>query len=347
MAVIAVMNATAGAGRSTVAHHLAAGFAARGARTVLADVDPRATLTSALVASQRLATLFDQAHPTSLTAAIRSMAHTDSELFPQFLEPLSNRLWLAPGDVSLGRLDDCGALAQLGGRGSIAGADTLQVALGRVFAHVRAAVDADVLVVDTGASLGAVTRAAVMAADYVLVPVSLDVVSVRGLELAGLALAQWRAELTPKRRWGAAEPELKPASMGYVVQGAGGAGQRVGAASHWQYHLPVAYRMTHCAGESVAEAGVDRKMLGQLSAFPQLWPVAFAVQKPMFELAAEHGLSAQQVAAAQQCRSEYFALTTTVAQRAGVVVTQQRAAEAATDTEQLLVVPATPLPHRQ
>jgi len=66
--------------------------------------------------------------------------------------------------------------------------------LHRVVADVGKRFGAHIAVLDVGPNFGAINRAALIAADYVLVPVAPDLFSMQGLENVGPRLATWRKQ---------------------------------------------------------------------------------------------------------------------------------------------------------
>jgi len=54
--------------------------------------------------------------------------------------------------------------------------------------------NADLVLIDVGPNLGAINRAALISADYVVVPLGADLFSLQGLQNLGPALIYWRKE---------------------------------------------------------------------------------------------------------------------------------------------------------
>ncbi len=82
--------------------------------------------------------------------------------------------------------------------------------------------EAAVVLVDLGPNLGAINRAALIAADYVVVPLSPDLFSLQGLRNLGPTLRRWRQEWKDRlARKPHTELDLPAGTMqpaGYVVQ---------------------------------------------------------------------------------------------------------------------------------
>ena len=84
--------------------------------------------------------------------------------------------------------------------------------------------DADIILADVGPNLGAINRSALIATDYIVVPLGADLFSLQGLRNLGPTLNRWRRGLAAdaKNNWDttgfstAWMEEMEP--VGYVVQ---------------------------------------------------------------------------------------------------------------------------------
>ena len=85
-----------------------------------------------------------------------------------------------------------------------------------------AQVDAAIILADIGPNLGAINRSALIAADYVIVPLGADLFSLQGLRNLGPTLHRWRQDWQRRRdNWPEPEfalPEGGMQPIGYVVQ---------------------------------------------------------------------------------------------------------------------------------
>jgi len=81
---------------------------------------------------------------------------------------------------------------------------------------------ADLILMDLGPNLGAINRAALIAADHVVIPLSPDLFSLQGLRNLGPTLRRWRAEWNerlqkrPSVDLGLPSGQMTP--IGYIVQ---------------------------------------------------------------------------------------------------------------------------------
>ncbi|WP_419166526.1 ParA family protein [Candidatus Palauibacter sp.] len=106
--------------------------------------------------------------------------------------------------------------------------------------------EADIILVDVGPSLGAINRSALIATDFVVVPLGADLFSRQGLRNLGPTLRRWRSEWG-KRRQNRDSPEFdlphgKMEPIGYVIQQHGVRLSRpVKAYDRWARRMPGEY----------------------------------------------------------------------------------------------------------
>lgn len=329
MTTIAVYNAMSGTGKSTVAYHVAAMLAARQVPTLLVDADPQAFLTTMLLPPQRLSQIFDVAQSAGVSAGFVGALRSERSAVKQPVESLAPMLSLLPADLNYVKYQDVQVAQELAEQTRFSGPDAVLGALRGVVRAAAREVGARVTVVDVGAGAGVMARAAVGSARHVLVPVSADLLAVRGVELAGGAIARWRDQLRPRSRRAARQAPEVMQPLGYVVQSTGAHRRSSPASVQWKYHIPASFRASLVSAETVGVAALAQQpggfqdffQLGQLGHVPQLWQVSCAVRRPIFELLLEDGVSASQLVQVQQCHQEYMGLTSVIAQRLGIDLT--------------------------
>ena len=145
--------------------------------------------------------------------------------------------------------------------------------------------NAELVLIDVGPTFGALNRAALLAADFVVIPVAPDLFSVRGLENVGARLKAWRAEWqdrvnrAPRLDFNLPSGTMRP--IGYLVsrhtEFADGV---VRAFQKWISKIPVAYRLA-VENPSVQDAELS---LGRMKDYRSLIAMAQEARKPMFKL---------------------------------------------------------------
>jgi len=158
--IIAIANEKGGTGKTTVAVNLGAALTIRGMKTLILDLDPQGN------ASYMLSRISDDD-----PAMYSVLANGDVPLSSVILHSATENLDIAPSNLHL-----AGAEIQLASM------------LGRENALKRKLTQEitnqyDFILIDTSPSLGLLTINALNAADYVLIPVSCDFLSLVGLTL--------------------------------------------------------------------------------------------------------------------------------------------------------------------
>jgi hypothetical protein len=229
-------------------------------------------------------------------------------------EAVTGSIVLVPGDLQLSELEDDLSQEWPKCLDSDERAFRVTTSLYRVVADAGERHGADIAMLDVGPNFGAINRAALIAADYVLVPVAPDLFSMQGLENVGPRLAKWRGEWRDRLD---RAPELEfslpagtMASLGYVVVRhsvlAGGA---VKAFQRWIDRMPGAYR--HSFGQPPAadlDIASDEYCLGQLKDFRSLMPMAQEAKKPMFLLKPADGAIGGHQGAVRQAYTDFRVL---------------------------------------
>jgi len=323
--VVAFFNDKGGTGTTTLAYHLAWMYAELGFRVLVADMDPQADLTAAFLDDDALDALLDDTAASTVHRALVPLLRGTGDLAVPKLVDVDSRLALLPGDLGLSRTEDEFARQWAGCLDGDDRAFGLQSALWRCLQMAAHELDADIVLTDLGPNLGAVNRAALVAADYVCIPVAPDVLSVRGLMNTGAALRQWRAEWSERRRRPTTiEFELPTGGMqpsGYVVMLPSFRLDRpVRLYEKCISSIPSVYRdcvpdQTDTDGCSVSD---DPRCLALLKHYPSLGSLAREARKPMFALKAADGAMGAHLQAAQDAFKDFRSLALELAGRVGV-----------------------------
>ena len=189
---LVLCNNKGGVGKSTLAFNLACGFAAKGYKTVLVDLDPQCNLTLLALGED----YFEGEKPLPknsiyevLKPKIEGRGDIDLSLKPT---QIRDHLFLVPGDLNLTLFEDLiGDGITHATAGQARGySDTS--AIDRYLNEVGSSMLVDIFVIDTSPSLGALNRVILLGCEYFIVPLVPDSFSVQGVENLGNVFERWK-----------------------------------------------------------------------------------------------------------------------------------------------------------
>jgi len=323
MKTLALFNNKGGVGKTSLAYHLGFMFAEQGHRVVFADLDPQANLSTLCATEDRLEAIWNLKPRPTVYGAIDRLRRGVGDVERLAPEAVTRSIVLVPGDLQLSEFED--DLSQQWPRCLDRDERAFRVttSLHRVVADVGKRFGADIAVLDVGPNLGAINRAALIAADYVLVPVAPDLFSMQGLENVGPRLATWRKQWDDRL---SRAPELDfelpngvMTSLGYVVaRHSVLAGGTVKAFQRWIDRMPDVYRRSFGEPE-VEDLDVDSDdfCLGQLKDYRSLMPMAQEAKKPMFLLKPADGAIGGHQGAVRQAYKDFDQLAKKITEAIG------------------------------
>ncbi|MGQ0504232.1 MAG: ParA family protein [Myxococcaceae bacterium] len=327
MKTIAFFNNKGGVGKTSLVYHLAWMYRELGLRVLVADFDPQANLTTMFLDEEALESLSPEgSQGRTVLAPLLPLLEGEGGISEPSTEDLSG-VALLPGDLALSGFED--ELSQqwpycLEGK---ARAFRVIGAFHQLLTRAAEAQSADIAIIDVGPNLGAINRAALIAADHVVVPLAPDLFSLKGLQNLGPRLREWRdgwSERLKKRPPGLNLPQGEMSPLGYVVmQHVVRLDRPVKAYAKWMSRIPTVYREA-LLGETNPQPGVtidrDPHCLSTLKHFRSLMPLAQEARKPMFLLNPAEGAIGSHATAVRECYSDFRKLASEVARRAGVTL---------------------------
>lgn len=326
MKVICFFSNKAGVGTTSLVYHLAWKMAEMRYRVLAADLDPQASLSAMFLEEEELARLFEpSAVASTIYHAVKPLSGADDV---EMVTPRSvvEHLALLPGDIRLSMFEDPSSKSWAECLGDAIRPFDLITAFQRALAQGAAAARADVVLVDVGPNLGAINRAALLAADHVIVPIGVDVISIQGLPAMGSTLAAWREGWKQRReRFESVHPGASldrsagaMALAGYVTtQRSQYAGKPSRAREQWLARIPELYLRAMCRDETTAVPTLDqdRSCLARIKHYRSLMPMALEARKPIFRLTPADGAIGAHVYAARECGVQFRQLAEAIAAR--------------------------------
>jgi chromosome partitioning protein len=339
MKTIGFFNNKGGVGKTSLVYHIAWMAARLGLRVVAADLDPQANLTSMFLTEDELEVVWAKDPRSTIYGAVSPLFRGIGEIrdIPLQFANLDERdsqhhdiaenISLVLGDLELSRIEDDLATAWPDCGDGKERAFRVVSALARAIYGVGRRVQADVALVDVGPNLGALNRSALLACDYVVVPVGADLFSLQGLRNMGPMLRTWRGQWQ-ERRSRSPDPSVSlPDGMmqpiGYVVmRHSVRAGDVARAYGKWVARMPEQYRQ-HILGESAPASDTmndDPNFLAQLKDYRSLMPMAQEARKPIFLLRPADGAFGGHQTAVVNCFADFTSLTKKILQRCGIAL---------------------------
>ena len=179
---------------------------------------------------------------------------------------------------------------------------------------------------DLGPNLGAINRAALISANYVVVPLSPDLFSLQGLRNLGPTLRRWREEWNERIGKNPVDLKLPSGSMkpvGYIVmQHSVRLDRPVKAYDRWIERIPDVYRNAVLGqpGESNISVEDDLHCLALLKHYRSLMPLAQEAHKPMFHLKPADGAIGAHVMAVRGAKQDFDNLAKEIARRTEIIL---------------------------
>lgn len=324
MRIIAFFNNKGGVGKTTLVYHLAHMFAEQGERTLTVDLDPQSNLTAMCLAEETLERLWPNtpAHPQTILGCVQPLLRGIGDVAEAHVEELAEGLGLVAGDLGLSAFEDRLSDAWPRALDRDESAFRTLSAFYRIIAVAAHRMGASTVLIDVGPNLGAINRAALLAADAIVTPLAPDLFSMQGLRNLGPTLVRWR-DMWRDRLHRRPDPdlELPPGTMkplGYVVMQAGMRLNRpVKAYQRWVGRMPAEFHgaMLH-DDERPTSTDDDPWCVGIMRHYQSLMPLAQDVQKPMFQLKPADGAIGSHMDAVRRCRENFAMLARQVMARA-------------------------------
>jgi cellulose biosynthesis protein BcsQ len=291
MRTITFFNNKGGVGKTSLLYHTAHMFAELGKRVLAVDLDPQTNLSQIFLEEGRFIAIVEEEK--TIKNALRRIEKKQGDILEAYIEPINDRLYLLPGDLSLSLIED-----QLSKEWyeCLTGEwypFALQSAFYRIIKDAAARYAIDYVFIDVGPNFGAINRASLISSDYLIVPSTADLFSLRGLSNIGERIESWVKEW--KKRLGERKedtmsldlPGEKIQPLGYVLMQHGvKANKPVKAYKKFADRIPEAFRASFKLNSASQELTFDNDpyCLALVKHYNSLIPMAMEARKPIFAL---------------------------------------------------------------
>ena len=313
MKTIALFNNKGGVGKTTLVYHLSYMLSRLGYPTLAVDLDPQANLTSAFFDEDQLESIWSHGARTVLSC-VQPILDGTGDIANALPISVADELAVLAGDLGLSRFED--KLSEAWPKGFATDLASLRTtsAFHRIIGQAAASVGATVALLDVGPNLGAINRAALLSADFLIIPLAADLFSLQGLRNLGPAVRTWKQQwdLVKGLAAGKAAFDLPDGLMhpaGYIVlQHAVRLDRPVRAYGKWLERIPAVYR-EFVLGQPLEQHQIfddlDRNCLATLRNYRSLMPMAQDARKPMFDLRPSDGAIGSHAQLVQTCGAEF------------------------------------------
>ena len=327
--VLTFFNNKGGVGKTSLAYHLAWMLSELGHTVLAVDLDAQANLTAAYLDEDELERLWENGNtPTTIYRAIEPLTRVGDIAEPH-VEKVTQGLYLIPGDVALASFEDTLSESWPASMGdaNLYRPFRILTAFWQVAQMAAKQVGADIILVDVGPNLGAINRSALIASDFVAIPLGADLFSLQGLKNLGPTLRSWR-DLWKKRldNWSSPDFELPQGRMeplGYIVQQHGVRLSRpVKAYDKWINRMPMVYHNAVLEDSTTAATpSQDPACLATLKHYRSLVPMGQEARRPIFHLTPADGAIGSHAQAVQEALKDFECLAQKLLDKIGAPIT--------------------------
>lgn len=338
--VVTFFNNKGGVGKTSLVYHLAWMFAKQGRTVIAADLDPQANLTSAFLTEETIEQLWSSENTAkTIFQAVNPLQEVKDLLLPE-LQEIEPHLFLLPGDMALSGFEDALSSEWPDSMNSRNLYRPLRIltAFWHIIQNAARGKNADLILMDIGPNLGAINRSALLATDYVIIPLGADLFSLQGLKNLGPTLRNWRKDWGKRRsNWDEsldrnkypefALPAGKMEVLGYLIQQHGERMDRpVKAYQRWSERVPKIYRESineDFTSENIPTLEKDNFCMAMVRHYRSLIPMGQEKRKPIFSLTSADGAIGSHAEAVRSAFKHFEELAQKIGTKVGVPILSQ------------------------
>jgi cellulose biosynthesis protein BcsQ len=329
---ITFFNHKGGVGKTTMLFNVAIELGRLGKRVLMVDLDAQANLSAVSLEDEALERMYaPNEDGLTVAHAFAPMVSGAGDVAPPAAaEVRKDAVWLLPGDI---RLSDFEGILPNAWTESLAGTERgfrITSAPFRMINEVADAISADYALIDLGPNVGALNRAVMMGAGYLILPMSSDLFSIQAIPSVGKSIDTWVTQ------WGIAlqvapalsfdVPQGTPRFLGYVSQQFNiYRGEATQAFQEWIERIPdriedklmAPLRKHSVDGATLADPAASKgAQIGNLKNFHSLVPHAQEKRRAIFELEPDDVIRGAQITRARDSENGFRELADNIIERA-------------------------------
>jgi cellulose biosynthesis protein BcsQ len=322
MKTITFFNNKGGVGKTSLLYHTAQMFAELGKRVLAVDLDPQTNLSQIFLEEDRFLAIVEEEK--TIKQALRRIEKKQGDILEAHIEPINDRLYLLPGDLELSLIEDKLSKEWYECLTGEWYPFALQSAFYRIIKAAAERYAIEYVFIDVGPNFGAINRASLISSDYLIVPSTADLFSLRGLSNIGERIESWMEEW--KKRLGERMddtmsldlPNEKITPLGYVLMQHGVKGNKpVNAYKKFADRIPTVFRGSFklTAARQTLTFDNDPYCLALVKHYNSLMPMAMEARKPIFALKPADGAIGAHYHAVRMVYSDFERLSRKVMER--------------------------------
>ena len=321
MKTIAFFNNKGGVGKTTLIYYIAWMMAEQGEKVLAVDLDPQSNLSSMFLPDETLEEIWPEEKPhKSILACIEPILEGTGDFQPAHVHQLRENLHLIAGDLGISQFEEKLSESWPKCLGGDIAAFRFMTAFYRIMRQAAEESDIQVILIDVGPNLGAINRSALIAAEYIVMPLAPGLFSLQGLKNLGPTISRWREgweQRLAQKPGGLNIPmpsgKMKPA--GYIImQHVERLNRPVKAYRKWVEKIPQTYRkyILNVSEDSVISDQEHLNEIGLIKNYQSLMPLAQEARKPIFLLKPAEGAIGAHAQSVLKCYAEFKRITEAV-----------------------------------
>jgi cellulose biosynthesis protein BcsQ len=321
MKTIAFFNNKGGVGKTTLVYHIAWMMAEQGKNVLAVDLDPQSNLSSMFLPDETLEEIWPDEKPhKSILACIEPILEGSGDFEPAHVEKITGNLHLIVGDLGMSQFEDKLSESWPKCLGGDKAAFRSMTAFYRVMRQAAEENSSEILLMDVGPNLGTINRAALIAVEYIVMPLAPGFFSLQGLKNLGPTINRWREDWIQRL---AQKPndlnipmptgKMKPA--GYIImQHVERRNRPVKAYQKWVEKIPQTYRkyVLNINEDSSISNQANFNEIGLIKNYQSLMPLAQEAGKPIFLLKPAEGAIGAHAQSVSKCYEEFKKISESV-----------------------------------
>jgi cellulose biosynthesis protein BcsQ len=325
MKTIAFFNNKAGVGKTTLVYHIAWMMAEQGKNVLAIDLDPQSNLSSMFLPDETREEIWPDEKPhKSILACIEPILEGSGDFKPAHVEKITGNLHLIAGDLGISQFEEKLSDSWPKCLGGDKAAFRSITAFYRIMRQAAQENNSEILLIDLGPNLGTINRAALIAVEYIVIPLAPGLFSLQGLKNLGPTISHWREDwkqrLTQKPDdLNIPMPTGKMKPAGYIiVQHPERRNRPFKAYQKWVGKIPPTYRkyVLNINEDSSISSREHLNEIGIIKNYQSLMPLAQEAGKPIFLLKPAEGAIGAHAQSVSKCYAEFKKISESVVNHA-------------------------------